>query len=174
MEKLKTIPVEKNLRLRLNEDYKILYADNEFLNFTGLSIENIIYQDFGEICMYGAESPLREIIIDLMNNNDESYFAIKGKTAETDTYYWGLVRAEKTMVNGNLRWIWTIKMFPQASVVYLEELLNKVFQIQNNAGKDYAVKYLIGFLEDKGMNYEEYILDILQTSKKKLRKYFKL
>ncbi len=174
MDKVKSLSVDSKLRVRINEDNKVIYADDNFLQFTGLDISDIIYRDFAKICHSGEESPLRDIIVDQMHNKEETYFAIQGATADPETYYWGLVQSIKEMKNGKERYVWNIKMFPQSSAVYLEDLLNKVFEIHKNAGRDFAVKYLQGFLEDKGKTYEEFILDTLGISKKKLRKYFNI
>ncbi len=47
-------------------------------------------------------------------------------------------------------------------------------EIENNAGKEAALKYFFGYLEEKNKNFNKFVLDIVEVNEKKALKYFEI
>jgi hypothetical protein len=154
---------------------KIYYVNKEFMDFTGLDEDKILLQDFQEIIYGNMADLVREIIAEHLNPEEPTYFIIRGKT-NFDYCYWGLLKITpfQSKLSGELRYLIEIKMLPVNAVMEAEKVFDTVEKVYENAGKEFAKKYFEGFLEEKGVSFEDYILEILGTSKKKVDKFFRI
>ncbi|WP_103864555.1 PAS domain-containing protein [Aquimarina sp. I32.4] len=57
---------------------------------------------------------------------------------------------------------------PRNTIEKISKLYSKILSIEQARGVETAEKYFIGFLEEKGMTYDEYIEDICLADKKPL------
>ncbi len=172
---MKTINISDKLILRIKPDLKIYYVNDDFLKFTGFDESQILLHEITDVLPDTMPDLYREMFAANIKPDQVSYFIIKGKTADNDNY-WGLLRITpfESKLNGEKRYLVEIKMLPLNAVKAAGKVFETVEKIYDNTGMKFAKKYLEGFLEEKNMDFEKFIFDILGVSKKKVDKYFKI
>jgi len=168
--------VYDTLKVRLNEQGRIIFTDDAFLKFTGLSIDDLVGEPFKVLFEKDfQEGGYDQMIFPYMVQKKKFYFLISGRMKDGKCY-WGIVRSTQYFTPGNERpkFLLEIKMLPEASAKFVSDLFNKMIEIKNNAGTQYAIKYFQGYMEENGMNIENFALKVLGIKEKKLDKYFKI
>ncbi len=168
--------VYDTLKVRVNENGRIIFADNNFLNFTGLDIDDLVGEPFKVLFEQNFdEGGYDELIFPFMLQKKKFYFLMSGRMKDGKCY-WGIVRSTHYFTKGNNepKFLLEIKMLPEASAKFVADLFNKMIEIKNNAGAEYAMKYFQGYMEENGMNIENFALQVLGIKEKKLDKYFKI
>ncbi len=66
------------------------------------------------------------------------------------------------------------KLLPSVAVEKIEKMFSVLTEIENNAGKEASLKYFNGYLEEKEMNINEFVLAIADVNEKKAEKYFEI
>ncbi len=170
------LSVYDTLKVRLNEQGRIIFTDDAFLKFTGLSIDDLVGEPFKVLFVEDfEEGGYDQMIFPYMVQKKKFYFLMSGRMKDGKCY-WGIVRSSHYFTKGSQepKFILEIKMLPEASAQIVAELFSKLIEIKRNAGADYAIKYFQGYMEENGMNIENFALKVLGIKEKKLDKYFKI
>ncbi|WP_459212829.1 PAS domain-containing protein [Aquimarina rhabdastrellae] len=95
--------------------------------------------------------------------------AIVKNLAKDGRYYWVITDFEvKLDEKGNaVSFFARRKAPPRTTIAIIKDLYQKLLAIEEAQGVDVSEKYLIGFLEEQGMTYDEYIEDICFMNKEK-------
>ncbi len=168
--------VYDKLKVRINEKGQLIFADNAFLEFTGLEIDDIVGEPFKVLFDKDfEEGGYDQMLFPYMVQKKKFYFLMSGRMRQGKCY-WAIARSTHYFTNGNQepRFLVEIKMLPEASAQVVADLFAKLIEIKRNAGTEYAVKYFRGYLEENGMTMENFALKVLGVKEKKLDKYFKI
>ena len=164
----------RKIKIKLDNEERVLYVNKYFEEVTGFKISEIILQKI-EAILLDDMSAVAKLILNKLSNEDKNYIALIGKSKIYDCY-WGLTRINQIVNNDNIITgvLLEIKMLPSIAIEQLTELFFILKEINNNAGPEATVKYFEGYLEDKNLTFEDYILNLLETDEKKLDKYFEI
>ena len=168
--------VYDRLKVRIDEQQRIIFADNQFLEFTGFEIDEIVGEPFKVIFEEDfSEGGYDQLIFPFMQQKKKFYFLMSGRMKDGNCY-WAVVRSTHYSAQDSKtpRFLIEMKMLPETSANMVAELFNKIIEIKRNAGAEYAQKYFQGFLEENGMTFENFALNVLGIKEKKLDKYFKI
>jgi len=175
MDNCRQLNVTDKLVIRTHPDFRIYYVNDDFVKTTGIDADEALLKELTEILPYSMPDLFKEIIQQNVKDDERSYYIIKGKTKEGDCY-WGLMRLTPftSKLNGEKRFLVEVKMLPNNAVEEAAQVFSTIEKVHENAGKDFAMKYFEGYLEDRNVNFDEYIFKTLGVSKKKIDKYFEL
>jgi hypothetical protein len=101
-----------------------------------------------------------KIIFKIIEHNIEnklnSSFFIKNKHLN-GSYFWTLSNFNPNKSTDlNIAYTLTCKKASAESVYQINKLYSKLSKIENNCGEKYALKFLIGFLEDRKTSFSEF------------------
>jgi len=170
------LDVYDRFKIRIDENGRIIFADDNFLRFTGMEIDDIVGEDFSTLLTGEFQNGhYQDILFPVMKDKNKLYFIMSGRTKDGNCY-WALVRSThyRGVDGSGPKFLWELKMLPQSVIPQLKELFDKLVEITNNAGHEYAIKYFMGYMEDKGISFDQIATSMLGTKEKKLDKYFKI
>ncbi len=174
MQNCRNLNVLDYLKLRVDSEGRILYADSKFQEVTGYNVGDLILEPVSMIFNDDAKEIIFEIFFRKLLQND-TIFLVGQLKAKDGTCSWALIRVTAyTDEKNNKKYLFEIKMLPLSSVPDVDYLFSKLIEIKKNAGLEYAVKYFEGYLEEQGVDINNYIFKLLDTSPKKLNKYFEI
>jgi len=103
----------------------------------------------------------------------ENIHAIVKNLAKDGSYYWVVTDFKTTFdENGNVIAHYSRrKAVPEHVKTHFAELYKKLLEIEATGGMEASGSYLSGLLEDSGMSYDEYLLNIFGLSEKDLMSY---
>ena len=83
--------------------------------------------------------------------------------AKSGKYYWVIADLDvKKDENGNIKSLTAFRRAaPQHVIDEIEELYDTMLNIERRRGMEGSLSYLESYLEDKGMNYEEFLNDLI-------------
>lgn len=179
---LKPKPIEKEIKLdpsrvimsKTNAKGIIEYANDYFMETCGYEEYELMGQPHNII----RHPDMPKIIFKLMWERLEegkNIHALVKNLAKDGSYYWILTNFEtKYDDNGNITsHIAKRKAAPGNAIYQIDKLYKTILAIENRKNPEIAEKYLFGLLEDRGQNYDEFILEILNISKESLNAYFR-
>jgi len=169
------LDVTKKMKLKIDKKGLILYANNYFSIVTKYQIHEIILKDMENILHDEMPDIAKQILLDYGKIEPINYFIIKGKTKDNDCY-WGFVKMNQDLDEYNevKSYSLEIKLLPNPAISKIEKLFEILREIEKNAGKKTAQKYLEGYLEEKNLSFKDYIFDVTEINEKKAEKYFEI
>jgi hypothetical protein len=164
----------KKMKIKVNADGNILYVNNYFTELTKLSISEVILKDLSVIFDYDMPKIAGKLIFENIQKNSV-YLIIKGRIKD-NTCYWGFVKStiEYNEYNEVKAYVLEVKMLPTKAISKMDKLYDILKEIENNAGVSAAEKYLKGYIEDKGLTIENFILNVTEVNEKDAEKYFEI
>jgi hypothetical protein len=164
----------KKMKIKVNTDGNILYVNNYFTELTKLSISEVILKDLSVIFDYDMPKIAGKLIFENIQKNNV-YLIIKGRIKD-NTCYWGFVKStiEYNEYNEVKAYVLEVKMLPTKAISKMDKLYDILKEIENNAGVSAAEKYLKGYIEDKGLTIENFILNVTEVNEKDAEKYFEI
>ena len=169
------LDIAKKIKIKIDNNNRILYVNDYFTQISGFKVSEIILKNFDTI--FDVSMP--KIAMDVFKKATEDflkfYFIIKGKTKNFGCF-WSFLKVtqrlnEKQEFTGYLL---EGKLLPTVAIQKIDKLHNIIFEIEKNAGKEAALKYFNGYLEEKGVDFNEFILAITEVDEKKAKKYFEI
>jgi len=152
----------------------IEYGNDYFVEISGYAESELIGQPHNII----RHPDMPKVIFKLMWDRisaGESIFAIVKNLAKDGRYYWVITEFESKVdpLNNKISKYTAFRQAAPAKVVQeIAPLYKKLVEIEAHSGMDGSAKYLIGYLEDKGQNYDEFI-DALIGNKGMFAFFFK-
>jgi len=175
MSNCKHLDISDKPVLRIKPDMSVYFVNDDFSKVTGLQPEHVVLKSLSEVLPSTLPDLFEEIIRKNIRDDEPSFFIVKGKTL-TGECYWALARITPyvSKLNGEKRYKIEMKMLPNNAVQEIDKMYTTIEKVYENAGKDFALKYFEGFLEDRNQTFDDYIFDTLGAGKKKIHKYFEI
>lgn len=145
-----------------------LYGTIEFINEVFTDVSG--YEDYELIAKPHniiRHPDMPQIIFKVLWDNikqGNQFHGIIKNLAKSGRYYWAITDFEYVMdENQNItKYIARRKSVPQDIITkHIEPLYRKLLQIEQVSGVDASEKYLIGFLEEAGVNYVDLITNLM-------------
>jgi len=169
------LDIAKKIKIKIDDKFRILYVNDYFTSISNFKVSEIILKNLDVI----LDPSMPKITLDLLEKSADEfqkfYAVLKGKTKDNGCY-WSFVKISQRFNQNNEFSGFLIegKLLPAVAIQKIEKLFNILSEIENNAGKEAAFKYFNGFLEEKGVNFNEFILAIAEVDEKKAEKYFEI
>jgi hypothetical protein len=169
------LDIEKKMKISIDTNGKIIFLNDYFLEFTDYNISELVLKDITEIMDEEMPISIQNKLLELTDQYDEFYFIIKGQT-KNNTCYWGFTKVTPRVNQSNVLsgHIIEVKTLPSVAIENTKKLFEILKEIENNAGIEAANKYLEGWLEEKHLDFYNFILKMVQVNEKNANKYFEL
>lgn len=152
----------------------IEYANDTFIKASEFSRAEIMGKPHNIIRHSDMPKVAFKLMWDTIQNGKTFYAIVKNKT-KTDNFYWVLARVEpKTDADGNIvAYFSQRKALPNPDIIQkIEPYYQILREIETDNKLEVSEKYFNGLLEDMGVDYEKFILQMLDFTPQQLTDYF--
>lgn len=169
------LDVAKKIKIKIDENYRILYVNDYFTEISGFKVSEVILKGFETILSPSMPKITNDLFDKAADEFDKFYFILKGKI-NNDNCYWSFVKVSQRFNKDNefVGYLIEGKLLPSVAVEKIEKMFSVLTEIENNAGKEASLKYFNGYLEEKEININEFVLAIADVNEKKAEKYFEI
>lgn len=146
----------------------IEYANEAFVDVCGYEDYELMAQPHNIIRHPDMPKVVFKVMWDNIKKGNKFHGIIKN-LAKSGRYYWVITDFECMKdEEGNIKnYVARRKAVPQAVITnHIEPLYKKLLQIEQASGIDASEKYLIGFLEEKGLSYVDLITMLMVENEK--------
>ena len=156
----------KTIMSKTNKKGIIEYANEYFMEISGYEEFELIGQPHNMI----RHPDMPKVIFKLMWEkllNKENVHAIVKNLSKDGRFYWVITDFEvRTDEEGEITALFARrKAAPRATIAAIQNLYRKLVSIEEAKNIEFSQKYFEGFLEEKGLDYEEYIESICFNNK---------
>ena len=163
------IPKDNEIKLR-NEDFivsktdksgKILYGNQIFIQMSGYSEQELLNQPHNILRHPDMPSIVFELLWERIKNKKEIYAYVKN-LAKDGSYYWVFANVTASLnTNGEIRDFHSVRRKPsEKAMKVIPQLYKKILEEEKQKGVKASQKLLFSILEEKGVNYDEFILSL--------------
>ena len=160
----KEIIINKNdvLVTRTNHSGIINYANDSFLRVTGFTEDEVIGQPHNIV----RHPDMPKVIFYFMWKNikkRKNVIAIVKNYTKNKDYYWVATdfKHEEDFSGAIKNYVAFRRPINQDNIKIIETLYSNLLEIEKTTGIDASIKYFNRYLKEKGMEYNDFILDIL-------------
>ncbi|MFC4818627.1 PAS domain-containing protein [Flavobacterium sp. GCM10023249] len=141
----------------------IEYANEAFVDVSGYEDYELMAQPHNIVRHPDMPKVIFKVMWDNIKEGNKFHGIVKN-LAKSGRYYWVITDFEYMRdESGTIKnYIARRKAVPQAVIAnHIEPLYKRLLQIEQASGLDASEKYLIGFLEEKGMNYVDLVTKLM-------------
>jgi len=141
----------------------IEYGNDYFVEISGYKESELIGQPHNIIRHPDMPKVIFKMMWDRIKNKQNIMAVVKNR-AKDGRHYWVVTDFEpKTdkITNEIVSYTAYRKAAPENVIKAIEPIYKKLLEIESESGIEGSEKYLRGYLEDKGMSYDEYINDLV-------------
>ncbi|WP_062053433.1 PAS domain-containing protein [Aquimarina longa] len=164
------IPLDPKKTIMSKTDPKgiIEYANDYFMEISGYEEHELIGQPHNVIRHPDMPKVVFKWLWERLGEKKNMHAVVKN-LAKDGRFYWVITDFEVKLDDTGeaSSYFARRKAPPKKTIDLVSELYRKILSIEEARGVEVAEKYLIGFLEEKGMTYDEYIESICFTEEKK-------
>jgi len=150
----------------------IEYANNYFMKISGYKEWELMGQPHNVIRHPDMPKVIFKLLWNGLNKALPMYAFVKN-LAKDGSYYW-VIGSFSTIKDeeGNIKTHYAKrKAMPEKVKKEISEFYNTLLSIEKNAGMEASEAYLIGYLEDLNMNYDDFIHHTMRLKPKQLTEY---
>ena len=137
----------------------ITYGNDYFVEISGYSEAELIGQPHNIVRHPDMPKVVFKLMWDRIQSG-QSIMAVVKNMAKDGRYYWVVTEFEHKkdkLTNEVIGYTAFRKAAPKDAVKTMEPIYKKLREIEETSGVEAAEQYLLGFLEDKGVSYDEFI-----------------
>jgi len=164
---------KKYIVSKTDTDGTIEYANDYFVEISGYSTAELMESPHSILRHPDMPKTIFKMMWDRLHNGEEMVALIKNRSKD-GRYYWVVTELESNfdkLTNKPVSHTAYRKAATHKMVDEIEPLYKKLLEIEESHGIEDAQKYFIGFLEEKGKNYDEYMKKVT-NSKGLIKKAF--
>ncbi len=178
MEREKHFSVRETPLVKINLNFGIVYVNDAMLDLMEMNLQDIIGEKPKIVCHKDMPGAVHDAIAEMIKDFKFGYAILKHGTKQGN-YFWAFTKFEpKYKPDGTFETFLTkrkpvpmkkLKKNRQDWSDYLSLFYEKLRKIEEKSGSEISLRYLKGFLEEKG--YESlsgFYLDFFNLSKKEL------
>jgi len=146
----------------------IEYANETFVDVSGYEDYELMAQPHNIVRHPDMPKVVFKVMWDNIKQGNKFHGIVKNM-AKSGRYYWVITDFEyMSDEDGNIKnYIARRKAVPQPVITnHIEPLYKRLLQIEQASGIDASEKYLIGFLEEKGLNYVDLVTKLMFENEK--------
>lgn len=170
-EKEKGLEPDVTLVCKLSKNGEIKYVNKSYVDVTGFSEKDLIGESHQIIQHPKMPQTILDIAWKAVNEGKDQYLISKNITKNGE-YFWTIADIKSKIKDQKATAIYIRRKYlPYEIKEEFEKLYEILLGIENSGGgKDVARKYLKGYWEDRGTNFDKYIMDKF-GGEKKLKDY---
>jgi PAS domain S-box-containing protein len=151
----------------------IEYANNYFMEICGYEEYELMGQPHSIIRHPDMPKVIFKVLWERINKGENIHALVKN-LAKDGRYYWVLTNFEtKYDEEGNIVSHYARRKAAPSNVIYqIEKLYKTLKAIEEKQNPETAERYFEGLLEEKGITYDEFILELLGVDENSLKSYF--
>ena len=149
----------------------ITYGNDYFVEISGYKEAELIGQPHNMIRHPDMPRVIFKVMWDRIQNG-QPIMAVVKNLAKDGRYYWVITEFEskKDKLTNQITGYTAFRKAASNDVIKkIEPLYDKLLEIEAQSGMEGAEKYLVGFLEEKGVSYDEYINDLVGNNEVHMR-----
>ncbi len=149
----------------------IEYANDYFMEISGYKEWELMGQPHNILRHTDMPKIIFKILWDRLHKSQPIYAIIKN-LAKNGSYYW-VIADFKTKIdkNGNIKHYARRKAIPDNVKFKVDKLYHNILEIEKAAGMEASEAYLKGLLEDAGLTYDDFILNLMGLNAEQLHDY---
>ena len=161
----------KTIMSKTNQKGIIEYANDYFMEISGYKEWELMGQAHNILRHPDMPKVVFKILWDYLNMA-KPIIAIVKNLAKDGRYYW-VIADFKTRIDseGNITHYARRKAVPENAKQKINTIYNNILEIENNAGLEASEAYFNGMLEDAGLTYEQFILNLIGLNAEQLHDY---
>ncbi len=174
-------PIPKNEEIKLNPHKTIMsktdkkgiieYANEYFMEISGYKEWELMGQPHNVIRHPDMPKTVFKILWDRINNGIPTYALVKN-LAKDGRYYWVIAHFLPVMKDGEIvNHYAKRKAVPDELKEEISELYSTLRELEKVGGIEAGEAYLKSYMEEHGMNYDEFIYHMMRLSPKELKAY---
>lgn len=151
----------------------IEYANEYFMEISGYEEYELMGQPHNVIRHPDMPKVIFKVMWERLHNGENIHALVKNLSKD-GRYYWVLTNFETRFDDdGNVISHYARrKAAPGSAVFQIEKLYKTLRAIEEKQSPEIAEKYFSGLLEEKGITYDQYILELLEVNDSGLNSYF--
>ena len=157
----KVIPLNFKSICRITTNNKIKFCNADFITSSGYSEKELLKNDY-TLISHPEMPKLIQMVIQNHLSKNKSITSIVKNRAKDGSYYWTKSTFIPNRSNNDLTIAYAVKSeaISRNAKQKIDKLYQTIYKIERHHDFFAASKYLIGFLEEEKLNYENYILKI--------------
>ncbi len=174
----KPIPIDKEVSwdktqviMSKTDQYgTIEYANETFIDVSGYEDYELMSQPHNIIRHPDMPKVIFKVLWDNLKKGNEFHGIVKN-LAKSGRYYWVITDFEnsKDETGSITNYFGRRRAVPQEVIAkFIEPLYKKLLQIEKTTNLETSEKYLVGFLEEKGLTYVGYITKLMMEYEKSI------
>jgi PAS domain S-box-containing protein len=159
IEKERTFPEDKMLVSKTDAKGKITYVNDEFMKIVGFTETELIGQPHNMVRHPDMPRIIFKMLWDYLKRGSEIHAYVKN-LCKDGSYYWVLANVTPSYdVHDKVIGFHSARRYPKkSSLEIIKPLYVKLLAEENRGGIAASEEYLQKILDEKGMDYEEFIL----------------
>ncbi|QKX07608.1 PAS domain-containing protein [Aquimarina sp. TRL1] len=159
---------QETIMSKTNPHGTIEYANDYFMNICGYEEHELIGKPHNIIRHPDMPKVIFKWLWERLKKKENIHALVKN-LAKDGRYYWVITDFEvKCNEYGEIDSLFARRKAPPRKTIQLvRELYKKLLAIEKASGVEVSEKYLIGFLEEKGKTYDEFIEEVCFMDKEK-------
>lgn len=141
----------------------IEYANDYFIEISGYTEAELVGEPHSIVRHPDMPKVIFKIMWDRLEEGQNIYAIVKNR-AKNGKYYWITTDFEANLdkvTNKPISYVAYRQAAPKKVVAEIESLYKKLLEIEKTSGMEGSQKYLNGYLEEKGLNYDEYMESLI-------------
>jgi len=144
----------------------IVYASDYFMEISGYSLTELMGKPHNVIRHPDMPKVVFELLWRSIKNKQNMHAVVKNLSKD-GSFYW-VITDFQVDVNPATENIISIqarrKAVPKAILSQIEKLYKNLLEIEKNVSPEASLKYFIGYLDENKMNYNEWILSLIEQA----------
>ncbi len=163
---------EKTILSKTDKKGIILYANDYFVDICGYSVGELMGQPHNII----RHPDMPKVVFELLWRrilDKKNIHAVVKNLAKNGRYYWVVTdfTVDTNPTTGNIVGLYAHrKAAPRHIIDQVEKVYQNLLDIEKNAGFAASLRYFVGLLEEKGMDYDQWVASLAMAAPKEEKK----
>ena len=146
---------------KTDKDGRITYCNRVFMKLAEYQEEELIGQPHNLIRHEKMPRAVFKLLWQRIENKEEIFAFVINKT-KNNNYYWVYANVTASLdKNGNIIGYYSVRRKPNPDAVkVIAGLYAEMVRIEKNESIDAAIKFLTNALDEKGVSYDEFIINL--------------
>ena len=140
---------------------KITYCNEIFMDMAGATEKELLGKPHNIIRHPDMPRAVFKLLWDRVQNGKEIFAYVKNKSFD-GAYYWVYANVTPSFdENGNIIGYYSVRIKPNPTALkVIETVYQKMLELEKTGGMEASTKYLMDLLKEKGVSYDEFVINI--------------
>ena len=140
---------------------KITYCNEIFMDMAGASESELLGKPHNIVRHPDMPRAVFKLLWDRVTNGEEIFAYVKNRSFD-GAYYWVYANVTPSYdERGNIIGYYSVRIKPnERALEIIKPLYQKMVDLEHSGGMEASTKYLMDLLKEKGVTYDEFIINI--------------